>query len=780
MFMVGCAGWRLPRIDPSGRQLFLPGETTAVTPFDGSTFAPPAPIVGGIVSVPGNLQAPPVYSDSITGPFAPTVASPPVASTVPSGAVLPGQDYLRITPQRVLAPVGTEVVLRAGLCSGSGYLLANQRVEWLLARDGAGQFVDLGNQGEMDFFRWPWFTPRKIDNWYAVGTTSPYPRCVRRGNADPSDDVQILRGEAWVTVTSPTEGTSHVTAFTPVIEDWNRRRATTTIYWVDAQWIFSPSATVTSGSPHPLTTTITRRTDGTPIAGWIVRYEVEGSGAALGYEGGNMVEVPTDAQGRASIEVSPTDSGSGSTNIRMTLVRPAQSGPGSSPPLEIGSSLATITWGGGSVVDVVPPGHSPAANPPGTFQPPAPRQEPQPFTPSPSEPYTPPQDEPSPGRADLDVRIQRDGPEQVDVGGFARFEVFVTNRGDGTARNIVITDAFDTGLRHPRAKPGEFAIDYRQMRDLPPGESASVVLSFDVLDAGRQCHEVTVTAEGGIRAVDRACILARSVAPPVQPQVEVTMIAPARHIVGEMADFKIVVKNVGDVPVENLEIVDKHDSALNPTDATAGHEPLSEGGIAWNIDRLDVGERRVFEVRFQCMTPSDSACNRATIRADGGVLLAREKCIEILPSQQPLQPQPPGTFRGGADVVPEGLPAGLKLSIVVTSNPAKVGERTVVYVTVENGGQKTETNVAMRLLFPPEFTPDQAQIQSPVDYKLVGREIQFRPMAEFRPGEKQKFVIPVSVNRDGKVRIWGQLKADQLGQPLDKQSNEIEILPRSL
>ena len=87
------------------------------------------------------------------------------------------------------------------------------------------------------------------------------------------------------------------------------------------------SVVVEPGRPHTLTTTLMRRTDGAPLAGWIVRYDV-GGGAALGYEGGSATEVTTDAAGRASVEVSPKDAGGGATNVCITIIRPQTVGPG--------------------------------------------------------------------------------------------------------------------------------------------------------------------------------------------------------------------------------------------------------------------------------------------------------------------------------------------------------------------------------------------------------------------------------------------------------------------
>ena len=93
---------------------------------------------------------------------------------------------------------------------------------------------------------------------------------------------------------SCTEGVSQVTAFAPELCQFNQ--ATTSIYWIDAQWIFPASVVAECGKPHVLTTTVFRRTNGTPLAGWVVRYTV-GSGGSLGYEGGNTVDVADRCRG---------------------------------------------------------------------------------------------------------------------------------------------------------------------------------------------------------------------------------------------------------------------------------------------------------------------------------------------------------------------------------------------------------------------------------------------------------------------------------------------------
>ena len=187
----------------------------------------------------------------------------------------------------------------------------------------------------------------------------------------------------------------------------------------------------------------------------------------------------------------------------------------------------------------------------------------QPIGSAPTDPYS--VQPPPPGKPDLRVEVTRTSPEQASVGDFARFNVTVTNRGTATAHKIEVLDQFDHGLKHPQAQPNEFAVKYPGMKDLAPGESASVALTFEVIAAGQQCHQVTVSADAGNPASERACITAvaaaTAVSPPpgvtpqsaspqpgAPPTLEVLKVAPLRHFVGELAKFKTVIKNSGPGP----------------------------------------------------------------------------------------------------------------------------------------------------------------------------------------------------------------------------------------
>jgi uncharacterized repeat protein (TIGR01451 family) len=572
-----------------------------------------------------------------------------------------------------MAPVGTEVVFKAGVSDCDGSLLLNRRIEWGIA--GAGHFTELGAPYQVGYFNWPWTLPRKIADNHAVGTTAVVESTLYRGTPDPNDDVPISRGEAWVTVSSACEGTSLVTAYAPSLENYNR--VTTQIYWVDAQFIFPPPAMAEPGRPHVLTTTLLRRSDNAPLAGWTVRYDVAG-GASLGYEGGNFVETRTDAAGRASVEVSPIEAGGGTTNVGISVYRPAAGG---TPALGIGRGCTTITWGG--AVAGVPMGQPSAApslpGPPAApgapaidpyssapslppnfpYSPTTPSQVspgppssapssgvPQSVSPPPSLPsttgpatppgqYQPPPGEAATGRPKLQVRLNLTTPAQVPVGDYARFEVVITNTGDGTARGVTIRDEFPAGLRHEKAQLGERSIFYNPSPpvNVAPNASTTIMLTFEVVAEGEQCHTVTVSAPDAEPVTQRGCVTG------LKPSIASFRITGHRsRVVGEKAQFNISLKN-GDSLTPDVQIVLKFPPELEPTGTLdPSHERLPDGSILLKLGDVGPSELRTFgPIEATCKSQSNNACVQAEVASGASFIDTHQACVEILP------PAPAGT-----------------------------------------------------------------------------------------------------------------------------------------
>jgi len=759
---AGCAGLRVPRIDPTGERVFIwPSEQVVAA----------SQIPGGASP---NLQAQPVFTDpvfpqptlaasqtaaAVQGfqPAGSLVAPQPVAGTVPP---IP-QDTLSIQPGRVLAPVGSEVILRAGICNTEGFLLTHQKVEWMIGNRSVGEFLSLGGRGWLRSPLLPWNKPHKIDNQYATGYTAAVPLQITRGTADPSDDVQVEPGEAWASVTSATEGTSRVTAFTPAVEAWAQRRTSSTIYWVDVQWTFPPPSIIGNQPSQVLTTTVLRQTDQQPLPGWIVRYEVSGGGAALsGATSGQVVEVPVDAQGRASIDVTPSPGSGGTTQIGIQLVRPERFAGSDMPRLVVGQGSTTINWSGGT------PYFSPESGG-GTTIPTYPIPGNQRSVPiEPSQPVT------STGQPDLQLEIH--GQPDAEVGGQARFEVVVSNQGTASANGIVLTDRFDPGLSHLRDPNRTFEIENPGIGSLGVGESRSVYISFDVIRAGRLCHEVSIRCREGSTASQGTCVDATQPLPQKQARIEVRHNGPVQARVGESALFTIVVENVGEVPLTNIVVVDEVDRALLARPTEQNYQ-LVEGKIVWNLPRLEVGAKKRLDVQCECIAPSRTACSTVNVTFDsesGSSSSSDSHCVEILP------------VRAGGPAV-GGQPAAgattgsLQLSIEPFNDRMHAGSNSTIQFVVANLANVADEQLQLKVALPPNLSTDLASIRNDANVRVnaVAGELHFDPIATIRPGEQLRFTIPVNVVQPGTVSVGASIISRSTPSPL-QQVEQIVILPR--
>ena len=453
--------WQGPRLDPTGEHIFLP-------------------------------------AGSPTPPFPPG-ASPAAA---PIG---PAQAGVWITPSQVIAPVNSEVILIASVGGGEGFLLTNERVEWTIAPDGVGQILSPGERRRFDLLNWIRGLPIKVAPQYAVNATLFQPMRLDRGTPMPFDDVLVQGGQAWISVISPNEGTSRVTAYVPGVYGWDRRQQTAAIYWVDAEWRFPPPAISNAGDRNTLVTTLTRQTDKAPLAGWQVRYEIAG-GPEAGFapDGGTSVQVVTSETGQAAAEIIEKQAVGGTNQISIQIIRPSGFA-GQSQPLTIGVGSTLQTWAGaGLPAATVSPTPALLGGTP-TFAPPA--SAPSPATTAPPATSAPPTSAPpaaAPQRPTLDVTVS--GPDRATVGDNVQFQIDVVNRGTVVARRLVVTDNFGAGLKHAITQ----SPIQRDLIDLQPGATARLSVNFRVTEPGEHCQQIEATSEGEPAGTARHCLAAVS------------------------------------------------------------------------------------------------------------------------------------------------------------------------------------------------------------------------------------------------------------------------------
>ncbi len=753
------AGCRLPAIDQSGQRIFLPppnSTSLAVGPPNGCFFpepafrSPPAPpecVVPfdptATVAVPGLQPAPFIQPAPLIQP-APAVQAAPVATPQPAPRTLfqnQASGTLKLTPGRIVAPVGSEVVLTAGVCGDDGYFIRGQSLEWSLSQESVGNFVEVSD-GERRLLRRIFHQrSEKLSNNFAIGSTLPRAELITRGTPTPNDDAWVLSGQGWLSLTSATEGTSTVNVHAPEVQDWGRRRQTARVHWVDVQWNFPPSAVISAGQSHVLETVVTRASNSSALAGWIVRYEIVGTDAAAGFEptGGTVVEQITDAAGRSAVSIMPKTNQFGATQVRVQIIRPA--GGSGDPAFAVGEGWTSVTWSAPGLavnvtgpaeggmesdltyrIDVSNPGSMSLRNVVVTDRPSTGLQvvSSQPAgTPFGSRhewriAELAPQTSQSilvncratmrgvqqfcatataEGGVQADgcaqtqifqeaIRLRMSGPQQAEVGDEVTFFIEITNQSDQPLTNLVFTDTFSEGLRQVDGlvSPIEKSID-----ELPPGEISRISIVFEVLEGGELCHTLNLTADGGHAAQGRSCVTAADNRPAPQPGIQTTITGPPQSHVGEQAPYVISVTNTGNVPLTNVQARFDFSPALAPRTAAERHV-WDQGGLLWRdvISTLAVGQTKQIEVTCECLQINPAAQAHSSVSATPNVTDTATTTTSIQAA-----PHIPRTIpRGEGDPVPgrQPFPASGELKVTVSDlrDPIRLGSESKYLITITN------------------------------------------------------------------------------------------------
>lgn len=687
----GCARLRLPAIDPSGERIFLPAPVSTTIE---SCLPKPA------FSAPPEPQPCPAVTAIPVDPFHQSRVVPVGGS----GPIPGGRNQLRVNPARLIATVNTEVVLVAGYCSCDGYFITKQPIEWILPHDSVGHFVDVGKASHDYLAALLHEKPRKLSANYAVGMTSTKEFRITRGSPSPFDDVRVAKGQAWISLTSATEGTSHVSVIAPKAENWDQRRQTATIHWIDVQWALPPPAVGRAGEAMVLSSQLTRATNGSPIRDWIVRYELpEGAPATLESDAivdrtDRAVEVSTDTNGQANVVVRPQSEMPGSYPLSIQIIRPAL-GSGDLPRTVLGNSSTSVTWsapglsvrvsGGGSYpvgthfplrIEVSNVGDMPARGivVTGTIPP----------------HWRFLQSTPN-GRVladrveweigDLPGLTSRAIDIQVEAirSGDARFAVRAQSLdgllaedehdrvqlfepalaieiigpdsaeiGSDVQYRVEITNRSDQRLTNVRvvdrfdpafshvSQAGQ-AIE-RSIPVIEAGDTVPIELTFRLRDSGNPCHTVQATADGGHTASARACL--RAVVPPgglpARSKVQVRLNGPTQARTGQTIRYQVDVENVSRETLNNVRLVVDLDRSLQPKAVTAGLEP-GVFPLTWDLRTVYPGQRKVYNIDCLCLNPSQVSSCRVRVTANPNLSVEDRAELEIVDAES-------GAAAGGA------------------------------------------------------------------------------------------------------------------------------------
>ncbi len=622
----GCANLPTSCIDPTGEHVFAPSCPGPAVTVQPCCNVPPGPVDGDALAV------------------------------------------VLLQPREAVAPVGSEVVLIAGVGAADGFLRTNRRLEWTISQGSVGQFVAVEQNSFVDWLVGDFNRPRKVSNSFAVGSTSRENVRLSRGGCSGAADVCVSRGQEWITVTSPVEGSTYVTVLAPEVCNWNRRMKSAVIHWVDAQWRLPPPAINPAGTRRLLTTIVAHQTTQVPCEGWHVRYEVL-SGPPAGFLPGGVraVEITTNAAGQASAEIFQTQPAHGTNRVCIQVIRPGTLPGANGQRFVVGSGETSVTW----------------------------------------------------AAPDLAIRVL--GPARGNVGAVLGYRIEVGNPGELPAKDVVVTERLPEGLTYASSNPPAAALPQQlvwRLGELGSRQQRILEVNFRADRPGSVVNCCEATAAGGLKAngcattpVAPAPVAPAPVGPapaagptPAGPLVGPTPAGPsplqikitpesARASVGEKVTFNIVVANRGPRPALALVLKDHFDPGLDPgVPAAARTRSLSQplGDLAPGASSRTIQITfRVTQPGRQCHTveangpstpvASCQACVTASEATGGGAAPAGKGPAPVSPpapvEQPPSQPRPPAAKQ-----------PPLSVSVIGPPETLAVGEMARFVIDVKNVG----------------------------------------------------------------------------------------------
>lgn len=695
----------------------------------------------------------------------------------------------------VVNPVGTQHVLMATLRDEKETPRRARRIEWLI--QGEGRIVEVDEHGF-----WPWQRGYKSpDNMNAVSYTNYFEHKFERGNKQPGDDFVVRPGQSWCVITSAKEGDTHVTVVAPEINDWEKRKVTTLIRWVDAFWAFPLPQTARSGTEAVLTTKIFRQTDKKPLSGYRVHYTVlDGPAAMFASTRAKEAFAISDLNGNASVGLIQPIPAFGVSRIGIEIIRPPEGNTGTGVTMARGET--TVEWLAPAVAlshtgpanaalgaEIV---YATAVNNVGkvearsmtvTSQIPEGLQ----FVSS----VPPPAAQEGarltwlfgmlqPGQAhNLQTRYRstrqgqvtscaavvteeglRDekcattvisvpalkvsvtGPAGGGVGSLLNLQVAVTNPGSGPAENVRLQAEYDAGLEHDSNKGKPPTPLNLPVGALAGGETKTIGLPLTAKQMGRFRVVVIATADGGLRDQAEHVVVIQ------QPQARLDIDGPKTRYQDRPADFTLKIVNTGEVPLTNLVVRDRLPPELGFVSAS-GDGKIVGGDVEWNVGTLGPREERTLNLSTRCQKLALAAVQQATLTADSGIRVEAQKGLEIL-----------------------GIPA-LRVEMRDLDDPVEVGKRTAYLLKITNTGSLPANGIEVKAVLPDKMK--YLGVRAVAKEQVIGQTITFAKVDGLEPNKTLEYFIDVEAVKPGDARFRTEVFSPDLraGPVIEEESTRI-------
>ncbi|MFO0973921.1 MAG: hypothetical protein U1A27_10855, partial [Phycisphaerae bacterium] len=563
--------------------------------------------------------------------------------------------------------------------------------------------------------------------------------------------------------------------------DWSKHKVFAVKHWYDVKWDCPPPSTNPTGTSHEFVTKVTKYSDGTPLAGYMVTYKImDGPAATLDPGGGTTAMVNTDSNGEAKVTIRQSSPVEGTNNVAIEIMRP-ENAACCKPAVKIADCQTSKTWVcpkitisktctpsvmvGEAVtynITVTNPSSMDANNVTVTDSMPAGIT---------MESATPPATSGNSwnlgtlkagGSATITINAKATGKGKglqncaevtagpcnlqakecctTDIGEAAlvlekhctaevtvcdpiEYTVIVRNTGDGTARNVKITDQLPDGILTTSGKNSVVG----NVGDLGPNQAKQLRFTAKASRTGSFTNSANASADGGLAATATCTTVVK------EPKLTVSKTGPATRFINRDADYQITGTNNGDTVAAGTVLRDPIPAGTSFVSATEGGT-MSGSEVVWQLGDLQPGQSKTVGIKLKAVAKG-SAKN---------VAYATARCAE-------------GKAETSMDV--RGIPAVL-LEVVDQDDPDEVGTTETYTITVTNQGSEDATNVRITAEVQPEA--DYVSSSGATTGTAAGRTVTFAPLPSLAPRARAEWKVVIKSIKAGDTRFKVQMLTDQI------------------
>lgn len=312
------------------------------------------------------------------------------------------------------------------------------------------------------------------------------------------------------------------------------------------------------------------------------------------------------------------------------------------------------------------------------------------------------------------LKMAISGPDEVQFGQSALYNVTVRNPGTGVAENVVVM--LSEALGGERATLG----------NLGPGQEQNIQVELIARSAGQLDLSAGVSGDGDLQDSATKQITVR------RAQLEIAIQGPGKKYAGAVGNYQVTVENTGDAVAQEVFAALGFPAGAKYLNGIDGAEKI-EGGIRWSVGALPPGAQRSYTVACQLNAPGSIQLETG-VRGAGD--LADAASIETFVETE----------------------ADLVLTVDDPQGPLPVGQDVAYRITVKNRGTKAATGVDVVMHFSNGIDPISAEGRA---HEIKPGEVSFASIERLGPNEELVLEVKARATMAGTHEFRAQLTCDE-------------------